>query len=97
MSRQVMQQHEDPSTVRLIEPHPRSAVSDAETFVVTLLAAQSELPYREVVSRLAELLYRNELRAGGWSVDIGLFGSSLFVPEARRALEAGKGELWNFD
>ena len=92
-----MQQHDDLSTVRLIEPHPRPPASDAEAFVVTLLAAESELPYREVISRLAESLYRNELRSGGWSVDIGLFGSSLFVPEARCALEAGKGELWNFD
>jgi hypothetical protein len=92
-----MHQNEDAFTVRLIEPHPRSPVSDAEAFVVTLLAAESELPYSEVISRLAELLYRNELRSGGSSVDIGLFGSSLFVPEARRALAAGKGELWNFD
>lgn len=92
-----MHQHENAFTVRLIEPHPHSPVSDAEAFVVTLLAAESELPYSEVISRVAELLYRNELRSGGSSVDIGLFGSSLFVTEARRALEAAKGKLWNID
>ena len=93
----VIQQHDDQLTVRLVEPHPRSAVSAAEEFVVTLLSAERELPYSEVISRLAESLYLHELRSGGSSVDIGLFGNSLFVPEARRALEAGKGKLWNID
>jgi hypothetical protein len=94
---QVMQQHDDQLAVRLIEPYPRSAVSAAAEFVVTLLSAERELPYSEVISRLAELLYRNELRSGGSFVDIGLFGGSLFVTEARRALEAAKGKLWNID
>jgi hypothetical protein len=65
--------------------------------ITALLAKEHELPYGEVVSRLAELLYRNELRAGGSAVDIGLFGRSLFAWDARRALEAGNGELWNID
>lgn len=62
-----MQPHDDQFIVRLIEPNPRSAASDAEAFVVALLSAESELPYREVISRLAESLYRNELRSGGSS------------------------------
>jgi hypothetical protein len=90
-------QHRDDPAVRLIESHCRSPVSEVEAFVVALLAKENELPYGEVISRLAELLYRNELRAGGSAVDIGLFGRSLFLSDARRALEAGNGELWNID
>lgn len=83
--------------MRLIDRPPRSPVSDVEAFVISLLAKENELPYGEVISRLAESLYRTELRSGGSSVDIGLFGSSLFVPDARRALEAGKGQLWSIE
>jgi hypothetical protein len=39
-----MQQHDDQLAVRLIEPHPRSAVSAAEEFVVTLLSAGVNFP-----------------------------------------------------
>lgn len=91
-----LKRHGEP-VVRLIKPHPRSPVSDVEAWVVTLLAKENELPYGEVISRLAESLYRNELRAWGSAVDIGLFGSSLFAADARRALEAGKDELWEID
>ncbi|HEU4343540.1 MAG TPA: hypothetical protein VFU31_18475 [Candidatus Binatia bacterium] len=91
-----LRRHGEPA-VRLIKPHPRSPVSEIEALVVTLLANENELPYGEVIFRLAEFLYRNELRAWGSAVDIGLFGSSLFVSDARRALEAGKDELWEID
>jgi hypothetical protein len=43
---------------------------------------------------LAESLYRHELRYGGWAVDVGLLGSSVFVADALQELQAGDGDLW---
>ena len=72
----------------------RNSHTDVESFVVALLTKEKELAYEELLSRVAEFLYRKELRAGAWAVDIGLFGSSLFIPEAERILREAKDELW---
>ncbi|MBI4526952.1 MAG: hypothetical protein HY695_24410 [Deltaproteobacteria bacterium] len=82
------------ATVRLILLPRRAHKNDVEAFVVSLLNRRKDLPYSQVVLNVAEFLYREELRSGGWAVDIGLFGSSLWVADARRALEEGDGELW---
>lgn len=37
------------------------------------------------------------LRSGGWAVDIGIFGTNLFVPHVTRELEAGDGALWRLE
>jgi hypothetical protein len=39
----------------------------------------------------------NELSTADLLVDIGLFSRSLFVSEARREVELGKGLLWEID
>jgi hypothetical protein len=52
------------------------------------------MPLENLLALAAEVLYCAELRAGAWAVDVGLFGSGLFVAEARRAVETGAGELW---
>lgn len=89
----------DPShkQVRLIELPLRIPATEAETFAIDLLRAEKAIDYRLLVSRIAEFLYRKELRAGGWAVDIGLFGKPLFIAEAGRVLEAGNGELWEIE
>ncbi len=83
--------------VRLIELPLRGPATEAESFAVALLRAEKEIAYGVLVSRVAEFLYRKELRAGAWAVDIGLFGSALFNADAARELEAGKGDLWEID
>jgi hypothetical protein len=83
--------------VHLIGVPGRVPANDAESFVVALLKKQKEIPYELLLSRLADFLYRKELRAGAWAVDIGLFGSGLFIPDAVRVLQAGKGELWEIE
>lgn len=85
------------ASVRLMELPLRGAATEAESFAVALLRAEKEIAYGALVSRVAEFLYRKELRAGAWGVDIGLFGSALFNADAARELEAGKGELWEID
>jgi hypothetical protein len=59
-----------------------------------LLSQQRALAFEMAVASVAESLYRDELRAGGWMIDLGLFGSRLFVDDARRLLWSGDGELW---
>ena len=80
--------------VRLLPWDSRRPATAAESTVVNLLARGEDLPLETLLALVAEALYREELRAGAWAVDAGLFGSSLFVAEARRAVEAGDGELW---
>ena len=82
------------SKVRLRQiTDPRRATA-AESVVVQLLSQAEDLPLETLVGRVAEALYHEELRAGAWAVDVGLFGSGLFTAEARRVLAAGDGELW---
>src|SRR5438270_7864408 len=48
----------------------------------------------------SEIIMTSLTRSHGhwrWLLDIGLLGRSLFVSEARRELESGKGILWEID
>ena len=80
--------------VRRAQVTPELAKMDAQRFVVDLLAATQAMDYEDLVSRLALFLYRKELTIGGWALDLGVLGRSLFVSEARHELELGKGILW---
>ena len=82
------------SKVRLRQITDRRRATAAESVVVELLSHAEEMPLEILVARVAEALYHEELRAGAWAVDVGLFGSGLFVPDARRVLASGDGELW---
>jgi hypothetical protein len=75
----------------------RSAKTETEKFVLQLLADSGAVGYDDVVSRLSSFLYQREVKIGGWALDIAVFGASLFVSEARRELESGKGILWELD
>ncbi len=66
----------------------------AESVVVELLSRTEQMDLAALVRLVAEALYREELRAGAWAVDVGLFGCGMFVSEAQRILKAGDGELW---
>ena len=80
--------------VRLVANPGRGPASAAERAVVELLGRTEDAVLELVVPVVAEELYREELHAGAWMVDLGLFGSAWFTPEARHLLEAGNGELW---
>ena len=49
---------------------------------------KEQLPLSELAERLAEAVYRNEIRYGGWAIDVGLLGSSLFVDDAAPELQS---------
>ena len=83
--------------MRLIKPARRVPATEVEVFVVAMLERETEMPFGELVTQVAECLYRKELRGGGWLLDLGLFGSRLFVADAKRALAGGIGKLWSLD
>ena len=80
--------------VRLVANPSRGPATVAERAVVELLGRTEDAVLELVVAVVAEELYREEIHAGAWMVDLGLFSSAWFAPEARRLLEAGNGELW---
>jgi hypothetical protein len=72
----------------------RSARTPLEGNAAAVLSHNQQIPLGELAEQLAESLYRDELRHGGWAVDIGLLGSRLFVADALQQLQAGDGDLW---
>jgi hypothetical protein len=59
-----------------------------------MLQLDSAIPLHVVVHRVAGELFKQEVAAGGWLVDLGLFGSTLFVPEVLKEIQAADGTLW---
>jgi hypothetical protein len=88
---------EERKIIYRIMPPARPAKSEREKFVLQLLQRNEPLDCHELISRLSSLLYQREVKIGGWALDLGIFGASLFVSEARRELELGKGILWEID
>jgi hypothetical protein len=81
------------SSVRLTHSN-RSPQTRVEHIAAAMLSHKDQIPLSELVEQLAETLYRDELRYGGWAVDVGLVGSSVFVADALQELRAGDGDLW---
>ena len=72
----------------------RSARTPLEGIAAAMLSRNQQIPLGELAEQLAESLYRDELRHGGWAVDVGLLGSSVFVADVLQQLQAGDGDLW---
>jgi hypothetical protein len=83
--------------VRLIEPHSRPPVTPVERLAVSMLKREGKIPLRLLVEGVASDLYEEELRNGAWILDIGLFGSRLFVPEVAGEIKARDGTLWQIE
>lgn len=95
-----MAEKNNPAEQKLVYPIKavsRPARMETEKFVLQLLADSGAVGYDDVVARLSAFLYKQEVKIGGWALDIGVFGASLFVSEARRELESGKGIFWEID
>lgn len=72
----------------------RSARTPLEGIAAAMLSRNQQIPLCELAEQLAESLYRDELRHGGWAVDVGLLGSSVFDAAALQQLQPGAGDLW---
>jgi len=80
--------------VRLVEPAPRLPLTPFERLVVATLTREGAMRFSTLVELVALDFYLDELRHGAWILDIGVFGSKLFIPEVARELKAGDGVLW---
>jgi hypothetical protein len=68
--------------------------TQAERIAAAMLTDNQQIHLSELAEQLAERLYRDELRHGGWAVDFGLLGPNVFVADALRLLRAGDRDLW---
>ena len=80
--------------VRLLQPGSRPPVTPIEQAVVSALKHEVEMDFGTLVERVASELYFKEIRSGAWMLDLGLFGSGLFIPDVVRERQAGNGTLW---
>jgi hypothetical protein len=64
---------------------------------MSTLETTGNAPFYLLVERIADQLYREELRQGAWILDIGLFGSSLLISSVAQEIEAANGVLWKIE
>lgn len=83
--------------VRLLEPLRRSPTSPVEQLAVNILRQEGSISFELLVEYVVSDLYREELDRGAWTLDIGLLGKGLFVPDVVRGLKAGDGILWQIE
>jgi hypothetical protein len=75
----------------------KEPVTSVERLAVAALKENGAQPLHRLVERVAAELYREELRHGATTLDIGLFGSNLFVPDVLGELDARNGSLWRIE
>lgn len=68
-----------------------------ERMSAAMLSDKEQLPLSELAEQLAESLYRDELRHGGWAVEFGVLGPNVFIADAFQELQSGDGDLWKID
>jgi hypothetical protein len=79
---------------RLLDWSARRPSTLIEKLTVKTLKDREPTVLPQLVERLADDLYRDEVRNGAWTLDIGLFGSRLFTRDVARELKPGDGILW---
>lgn len=82
------------ATVRLLQQAGRLPQTAIESDIMAVLRDEGIISYQELVRRVADRLYHEELRCGAGASDIGLFGSRIFDREVIAAVTAGAGVLW---
>jgi hypothetical protein len=87
----------DNDLIVCLEQHSQEPLTSVERLAVAELKENGAQPLARLVERVASELYREELRNGATTLDIGLFGSSLFVSEVVGELDARNGSLWRIE
>lgn len=85
------------SVVRLLDDPCRAPTTSAERRAVALLTREGAVPLERVIEQVARDLYRDELRHGGSTAEIGFAGSALFQGDAERVIADAAGSLWMID
>ena len=87
----------EPRVAAIDSPARRPAADDIELWVGSVLQARGPMTLSDLVSRVADRLYRDAVRDGAACVDIGLFGAKLFHAEAAAVVARGDGKWWAID
>jgi hypothetical protein len=85
------------NTIVRLESGSREPVTPVEQLAVSLLASKGPMPLHTLAERVASELYRQELGKGAQVLDIGLFGSRLFLGDVIGEIEARNGTLWRIE
>lgn len=64
------------------------ARTDMERLVCGILQSEGPKTVSDLVKRVADEMYYEELRNGAWAVDIGIWGPSLFNRDALALVDA---------
>lgn len=80
-----------------LEQGSREPVTPVEQLAVSVLTSKGAMPLHTLAGQVAAELYRQELRKGAQVLDIGLFGSRLFLRDVINEIEARNGTLWRID
>ena len=83
--------------VRLLGPVPAAATTPIERLAIAALQCEGVLSLESLVRQVAFDLYHEELRNGAGVLDIGFYGSGLFVSEVAREIQARSGTLWKIE
>ena len=91
-------QGESSMTNYIARPHANLFQHEGvERIAAAMLSDKEQIPSSELAEQLAESLYRDELRHGGWAVDVGMLGPNVFIADALQDLQSGDGDLGKID
>jgi hypothetical protein len=96
MNKSLIDKDPNDSIVKLL-PLPEEPDTAVERLAVAMLRRENAIPFRSLVNRIAGELYQNEIAHGGWVVDLGVIGGTLFVPEVSQKIHAGNGKFWQIE
>ena len=80
-----------------LEHCSRGPSTPVERLVLAILRDEGAIPLPVLVERVANALFQDELAGGAWVLDLGMLGSTLFVPDATAGIQAANGVLWQIE
>jgi hypothetical protein len=85
------------SLIVRLQPGHREPVTPVEQLAISVLESKGAMPLQTLAERVATELYRQELGKGAQVLDIGLFGSRLFLGDVIAEIRARNGTLWRIE
>jgi hypothetical protein len=68
-----------------------------ERLTIALLQREGSIAFDLLVQQVSDELFQQEIDEGAWLLDIGLFGSTIFVRDVANEIKAGNGNLWDIE
>lgn len=68
-----------------------------ERLTIALLQREGPIALDLLIQQVSDELFQQEIDEGAWLVDIGLFGSTIFVRDVASEIKAGNGNFWDIE